>query len=251
MSSSRFDVSSWPDHAVVFEIWGDYACFRRFYTTRSPLTFPVPPRPALAGMLGSIVGTDKGQVARVFAGEMARLSVALVAPLKTIRLGINWVDTKEPSALRVGLVSQRTQINIEFLKEPRFRVYALLKDERLRADLSHMLREHSSVYTPCLGMSEMLADFAWLGDWEAEPLGAGVIDVATALPVAAVVWPEEGQGVAFEDGQHYDRKKVPRVLDDDRAVLEWQDILVETSAKTIRAHVAEGWRVGNDHLVWL
>lgn len=250
MSVSPSDLDRWPDRALVFEVWGDYACFRRFYTTRSPLSFPVPPRPTLAGLVGAIAGIEKGQVAGAFADDRARLAIALVAPMKTIRLGINWVETKKP-VLRCGLVEERTQVNVEFLKDPRFRVYALLRDGSQRDDLARLLREHRSVYTPSLGVSELLADFAWCGEWPAQANGAGVVDVRSALPVKDVVWPDAGEGIQFEAGKHYDRKRVPRLLDGARAVTEWQDLVVETSAQTIRAHVANGWKVGDDYVVWL
>jgi len=44
---------------LVFDIWGDYGHFRKFYTTTSPLTFSFPPPPTIAGILGAIYGTDK------------------------------------------------------------------------------------------------------------------------------------------------------------------------------------------------
>lgn len=47
------------DKMLVFDVWGDYAHFRRFYTTTSPLSFPIPPRTALCGLIGAIIGLEK------------------------------------------------------------------------------------------------------------------------------------------------------------------------------------------------
>lgn len=44
---------------LAFDIWADYAHFRKFYTTTSPLTFSFPPPPTIAGILGAIYGTEK------------------------------------------------------------------------------------------------------------------------------------------------------------------------------------------------
>lgn len=251
MSNSSSEIEGWSKQAVVFEVWGDYGCFRRFYTTRSPLTFPVPPRPTLAGLVGCIVGIEKARVSELLADHRVKLAVALVNNVKTIRLGVNWVDTKEPLVLGGGLISQRTQVNVEYLKDPRFRVYVLPRDEVLRQTLCRLLQEHKAVYTPCLGMSELLADFVWLGEWEVERVNDSLADVVSVLPVSKVLWPDQGEGIEFESGKRYDRKRVPRILAEDRAVTEWQDLVIETSAKTIRAHVTDLWRVGDDHIVWL
>jgi CRISPR-associated protein Cas5h len=170
--------------------------------------------------------------------------------VKIAHFGLNWLETKG-QVLSVGLVEARTQINAEFLKQPRFRIYVMLRDQSRQRELSQMVRDHRSVYTPCLGISELLADFAWLGDWSARPAGQSVVNVTSVLPVASVVWPMEGQGVEFENRKRYDKKRVPRLMDENRVVLEWQDVLAETSGQTIRAQVADGWQIGDDYVVWL
>ena len=42
------------DRVLVFDIWGDFAHFRRFETTTSPLTYPFPTGSAIAGYLAAI-----------------------------------------------------------------------------------------------------------------------------------------------------------------------------------------------------
>lgn len=235
----------------MFEVWGDYACFRRFYTTRSPLSYPFPPRPTLAGLVGAIAGIPKGEVSRSLSAGRARLAVALTAPVKTLRLGINWVETKDPAIFSIGAVGDRTQINAEFLKDPRFRVYVQVRDDTLQTQLSALLREHRSVFTPCLGISELLADFAWVGELPASPAEPGLRDIISVLPLSKVRWPEAGQGIEFEVGKSYNRQRVPRLQDEERAVTEWQDVVVESSGQTIRAETDDCWRVGDDYVVWL
>ena len=41
---------------IVFDIWGDYAYFRRGYTTTSTLTYPFPSRTTIAGFIAGILG---------------------------------------------------------------------------------------------------------------------------------------------------------------------------------------------------
>jgi CRISPR-associated protein Cas5h len=49
------------DKVLVFDIWSDYAHFRRGYTTTSPLTYPFPTRTALTGIVAAILGLEIDQ----------------------------------------------------------------------------------------------------------------------------------------------------------------------------------------------
>lgn len=51
---------------LVFDIWGDYGHFSRFYTTTSPLTFSFPPPPTIARILGAIYGAGKNEYLNMF-----------------------------------------------------------------------------------------------------------------------------------------------------------------------------------------
>ena len=44
---------------LVFDIKGDYGHFKKYYTTSSPLTFSIPPRTTVSGMIGALIGLDK------------------------------------------------------------------------------------------------------------------------------------------------------------------------------------------------
>ena len=44
---------------IIFDIWGDYAHFKKPYTTTSPLTYSIPSRTALTGIIGAIMGIRK------------------------------------------------------------------------------------------------------------------------------------------------------------------------------------------------
>ncbi|RMG82383.1 MAG: CRISPR-associated protein Cas5, partial [Bacteroidetes bacterium] len=55
-----------PHKLLVFDISGEYGHFRKFNTTTSPLTYSFPPLPALAGLLGAILGIERETSPGVF-----------------------------------------------------------------------------------------------------------------------------------------------------------------------------------------
>src|SRR3972149_5978418 len=120
---------------LVFDVWGDYGHFRKFYTTSSPLTFSIPPRTSLCGLLGSVVGLGKEEYLNHFSKKDAQIALRLLNPVKKTRLGINLINTKgnhwtlvkkgghEPkteinSVVPLsGLVERRDSINFETINE--------------------------------------------------------------------------------------------------------------------------------------
>ena len=44
---------------LIFDIRGEYGHFRKYNTTTSPLTYSIPTRTAIAGILGAILGMER------------------------------------------------------------------------------------------------------------------------------------------------------------------------------------------------
>jgi len=49
---------------LVFDVSSDYAHFRQPYSTTSSLTYAIPPRTAIFGLIGAILGIDSGGFGR-------------------------------------------------------------------------------------------------------------------------------------------------------------------------------------------
>ena len=156
-----------------FDIWGDFGHFRKFYTTTSPLTFSFLPPPTIAGILGAIYGTDKNtnEYLRVFGYDKCRIAIQILSAVKKVRMGLNFLETKGTN-LKLPMsdknLAPRTQIRTEFLKDPRFRIYVRHEDNDVFDDLCKNIKEHLSVYTVSLGLSELLADFTYVGLYDYE-----------------------------------------------------------------------------------
>ena len=85
------------ERLLVFDVWGDYAHFRRFYTTTSPLTFPIPPRTAICGLIGAILGLEKtnNEYLKYFKLKDAFIGLRLLKPVKKTIISENFIHTKK------------------------------------------------------------------------------------------------------------------------------------------------------------
>ncbi|MCD6299729.1 MAG: type I-B CRISPR-associated protein Cas5 [Dehalococcoidales bacterium] len=243
---------------VVFDIWGDYGHFRRFFTTSSPLTYCFPPPTAVRGIVGAILGLNKDTYLR----ETADLAVGvrLLTPVHRMRWGQNLIFTKGQSGRfdptlspsRKGNVQGmvRTQIKVEYLRDAQFRLY-IGGEGALLGDLEALLREHRTHYTVSLGLSELLADFGYVGTYQARPLPPGTYDVCTVVPKDAL-HSKRGLQDALRPGIKLAKERVPVYLAPDRAPVLYQDVVVEVNAEAVRVTVQETvYQLNSGEVVYL
>ncbi len=239
---------------VAFDIWGDYGHFRRFFTTSSPLTYSFPPPTAVRGIVGAILGLDKGTYLKATAD--LSVGVRILVPVRRVRWGQNLIFTKgrgggfDPTLFgrRKGNMqgSVHTQVKVEYLKEAFFRLYVGGRSAMLD-DLEALLREHRTHYTVSLGLSELLADFEYAGTHAAQPLPSGAYEVTTVFPVDVL----EDLSGALREGIKFAKERVPVYLDFDRIPLLYQDVVLEVHGQAVQVTVKEMHRLDNGEVVYL
>ena len=235
---------------LVFEISGEYGQFKKPYSPMSPVSYPLPPPPAVLGMLGAILGDGKDEYAQRLNWERLRIAVGLRAPLRLFRAALNLLQTKTGTdSFFRPLADQNvhTQVPFEFLRRPHFRVYVAGLAEPVAVDLAERLRAGRSAYTVSLGLAPCLAELAWVGEWPAQALPAGEWAADTAVPV------QEQTLIHYEEGRHYHRLRIPAAMDGERIVHRYQEIVLAEDGQPVRGQSQEGscYGVGADTVAFL
>lgn len=212
---------------LVFDIWGDFGQFRKFYTTSSPLTFSFPPRTAVAGMLAAIAGIDKNEYLKHFSKAYAHIALKITKPVKKCRVAYNLIDTK--TAKMMSKIQNRTQVTSELLKDCAYRIYFSHEDGEIYNKIKGNLITHKCYYTLCLGLSEFLANFEFAYESELSE----VVDGETGMVDSILPFVEEETKVEFEVGKEYFKDTVPNEMNEDREVTEYIKVLYERNCKPI------------------
>jgi len=233
------------DKILVFDVWGDYAHFRRFYTTTSPLSFPIPPRTALCGLIGAIIGLEKegNDYLKYFPTESAHIALKILNPIKKTVIAENLINTKNARGPGMNLINQkggRTQIRFEFLKDQKYRIYFYYTDEEenLYQKLKYNLTNHKTKYTPCLGLSENIANFKFVGEFEIKNLSSSdvYIPISTVIPLQKI---SPDNGISFEREGEYFSIRMPIELNTERVVTKYGDIIFDRNGRPIKAKLIE------------
>lgn len=228
---------------AVFDIAGDIAHYRRQYAITSALTYAIPPRTALCGLVGAILGLSKLDNAYLasLTDDQAVFGLQLLAPLRTGHVSLNLLDTKGSSTFQPKSVNPHTIMRYEVVREPRYRVY--FGHPSLADKLVRIIRAGETHYTPCLGLAWMLAWFDGTCDSQhAELVEDDTVQRSFVSPIRA----DDLEGeILWDDKGVYQRLRMPAEMQQDRLVTRYEHYVIETTGLAIDTSLKRYWRLAD------
>lgn len=221
--------------ALVFDLQGDFAHFRKYYTTTSSLTFLVPPRTAVIGLVGAMLGLPKERCAESFLLSECKVGIQILRPLRKSVLKENWragPARLSKQTLSINEMQDISRTPIELVKEPHYRVFFYHSRKRLWENLLEVMDERKAIYTPYLGLSEFLAEVQFVGVYRTEDLRiqpSEWIEIATVAPKEALE--------RFDPmGKEYVETTLPNEVDSERR-FKYLKVLFKRNGTSIKARL--------------
>ena len=229
---------------LAFDIWGDYAYFRRGYTSTSTITFPFPSRTTISGLIAGILGLEKDSYHDIFNEENSKLGLRIINPIKKININLNYINTKEGFLLSDIKSNPRVRVQTEFLKDVKYRIYVSLNDNNLMEELYSNLNEHKSIFTPCLGISECIADFSLVYEelFDLNSINEDNVDINS------VVLKSTGD-LLIEPRKKYGVVKSPGFMNSDRIVSKFLEYYYEENGNPIKLKNCDFYSIGDEKIV--
>ena len=227
-------------NVLIFDISSEYGHFRKFNTTTSPLTYSVPTRPAIAGLVGAILGIEReisagkfkeGTVplADLLAKDKASIGVQILAPIKKTNIAFNLINTKDS----FFEIAQRTQIEFELLKNPSFRIFISWNNDKLFDELVERVENNRTHFSPYLGLSQFTCKTDFFGLKKAVlSTNEDFEEVLTAVNLGNVNAQNPIQFNYSKDFK-YTSDTMPVQMRSDRIVTEYAEIITEINGQSI------------------
>ena len=211
---------------LVFDIRADYAHFKKYFTTMSPLSFSIPPRTVIAGIIGAIVGIDKKVNPETFKSDNSLISLCIMNKIKKTKIASN--NIKAVSFTELSRFKQHKPTNYEFIKDCKYRIIFSHKDDNLYEKLKGMLINHLSTYTLCLGISQCIANYDYIGEFEIKKIIANDnINIHSIIPI------ELTQEIDFLSSNEMQKSVLPNNMQNDREVTEYKEFLFDVKTQPI------------------
>ncbi len=222
---------------LIFDLSGPFAHYKKIFATTTALTYPLPPKSSLYGLVAAILGLEKEGNAylNTFREGSCRMAVRLLRPVATQRVTINL----RPSFGSLRATENRKPTLMEFVDRPHYRIYFTHWDTALYEKLKELLMQGKSVYTPTLGLANLIAKVDYIGEGVAR--ASEVEEVDSVVPKRALqklLPPPPGRNNRLMEVGQYALEMLPS-----RDVTVRDSIVLDRAGLPIAARVSEPYRI--------
>lgn len=154
---------------LVFDLKGKFAHFRKFYTNSSSLSYSVPPRTTIEGLIAAILGYERDSYYEILDSQKLNIGLKKLTPTRKIVQSLNYI--KATSISHVIKPKEHTQVPFEIVTSEGnlgYRVYVNHIDERLMEDLEDRLKNNRFHYVPYLGVASFNLSIEFIGRFHGE-----------------------------------------------------------------------------------
>lgn len=240
---------------LIFDISSEFGHFRKYNTTTSPLSYSIPTRTAVAGILGAILGMERevadgvypvGAIAvqEFFSKSNSDIAVQILNPVKKENVAMNLINTKTSfyDLTRAG----RTQIEFELVKNVKYRIFFALNNNQLVFnELVERTKTKNHHFSPYLGLAQCTATVDFVDIKQAELMGnrdENYIDIITAVNLSKAIGE---QPVEFDYSAMYSANNMPIEMNRNREVQEFSEVLIEKNGLPVKVKVKDYYKIEN------
>lgn len=221
---------------LVFKVRGDYARFRKSYTTTSALTYLLIHPVAVRGMIGAILGINREKLYEKT--KDIEVAVQVINKIRKDMQSFNLINMKSNDKIF------RFPSNVEFLRDVEYRLF-IKSDENIISELEKSLKQGEFVFTPYLGASEHIAKVEYEGVYNCEKLPKGNHKVISAVDL-------ESNTIDFgDDDIMLTTDNIPIDNDKNREYIKYKKVIFATDENKISVNTDNCYKVGEYNVVFL
>ena len=150
---------------ISFDISGKFAHFRKYYANNTAITYSLPPRTTITGILAAIGGKEKDTYYEDFSSDNLMIAVNIISNVKKNFHRLNLLQIKGPGDFR-GRLKTHIQTPFEVVSGfdarkdfVKYRIFIANKAEndKLFNELKDRLLQRDFIYAPTLGTANFSA----------------------------------------------------------------------------------------------
>ena len=220
-----------------FEIWGKFASFRDPFTVSQNISFSIPPKTTVVGMMASILGI--GNYFDDDAFTNFEYSVVVLNPIRKKSFSQNYINDYT-SKIQTHLNSLKKSdfdkisrgfrdtknpqkpINRELILNPHYLIF--IKGFKYQEKIERYLKEKISKFPFYLGNSEFAGNFKWI-----ELLAHQERKLET-VEIDSFILEDDVKSINFTEGVRYSKISFATKLNSSRTPIEFKSIILGSSS---------------------
>jgi len=212
---------------VVFDIEGKYAHFRKIYTNSSSLSYTVPPRTTIQGIIAAILGYERDSYYSCMDSSLY-ISVRKNSSTYKMTQTLNYIRAE--SASDFTKPKNHTQIPFEVITSKQnvsYRIYVGGDEFSDMHTLIERLKSERYVFPPTLGTAFFLADITFVSEVQFEKC-----ESYTFIPISSVVKAKAVEDIKLEEMSLL-KEKMPRAFGENRILKLMESYFIEDNCGNI------------------
>ena len=161
---------------INFKLSGEYALFKKPFANNQPQSFVTPPKTAILGIIGAIMGWRKEEyISKLLFEEFSYAVRLITSKIKKDLIGINLMQGKnakftfnENPLRNPPERGQRSPTRFEFLKDMEWEIFLIIENNDIAEELIERLQNKKFVYNPYLGLQSLFANIEYQEPFEVE-----------------------------------------------------------------------------------
>jgi len=238
---------------INFQLKGRFAHFLKAEASASALSYPIPPRTVLLGIMGAVLGLSKDEPQVILepayiaiSGKLSKTHWHRAKFRKDPPAPLPYIVKKTQKSEKNTVPEKATLILQEWLFNPTYTVWVSIPNPYL-LQLESRLKERQWYFTPSLGLSEMIADIEYLGSPECLPLPEGIYDVQSAFQQEAGTLNMEQ---IFKEERSIHLLQMPRTVTPDR-IFSHCRYITERDAIPVPVKTNQAYKTDNKVIMFL
>ncbi|NLJ78479.1 MAG: CRISPR-associated protein Cas5 [Tissierellia bacterium] len=152
---------------VIFELLGRFAHFRKFYTNSSSLSYSIPPRTTIQGMIAALLGYGRDSYYELLDVDNLHIAIRKVGRTRKIMQSVNYMKVTSPGDL--NRPKEHTQIPFEIISGEdniRYRIYVTHEEETIGENIYRRVSENRPVFPLYFGSAPFSCHIEYIDKME-------------------------------------------------------------------------------------
>ncbi|URZ15123.1 type I-B CRISPR-associated protein Cas5b [Clostridium felsineum] len=237
---------------LVLKLKGKFAHFRKFYTNSSSLSYSVPPRTTIVGLIAAILGYERNSYYEVFSKANLNVAIKKDGSIRKIMQSLNYI--KATSAANIYEPKEHTQIPVEILTGDngiKYTIYVSISDKALMDELEYRIKNNKYVYCPYFGSAPFNCIFEFCERvYVEQEKSIDVIDISTLVNSKYIV---EGSIDIFEsENLKLLKERMPVEFLNDRQIGNMASYIYDENGNPLKLKLnTEFIRLKDENIVFL
>ncbi|RMD02174.1 type I-B CRISPR-associated protein Cas5 [Clostridium autoethanogenum] len=155
---------------LILKVKGKFAHFRKFYTNSSSLSYSVPPRTTVIGLIAAVLGYERDSYYELFSRDNFNVSIKKDSCIRKIMQSVNYIKATSPKS--IFQPKDHTQIPVEILTGDdgiKYTIYINCGNKNLMNELEYRIKNNKYVYSPYLGAAPFNCTFQFCHRFDVQP----------------------------------------------------------------------------------